>query len=353
MNVKRILLAMLILVMIFIPLGCSSPEEAAEPAEPTEEQEPTETEPATNGVDYPTDTITVLQGFNPGGGSDALAQITQPYLEEILGVNLVNDYMPGAAGGVAWSAFSRMDPDGYMLSITNTPMISSNYIIHEELAYSIDDLDPIANVVTDPNMILVSADSPFETIEDVFEHAAQNPGDVTMGNSGIGGDEHIATVLLEQQTGLEFEHVPFEGSGPNWQAALGGHIDLTMNNLGITFELIEDGELRPLLIFTEERSHMVPDVPTFNELDDSYDLTHGSSRGYSAPAGLDEAKKEILIDAFRQMAENEDFLQGAAERALEVNMLYGDEYRALLEQDEQNMRDIWDAIDEEEREDIT
>ena len=185
MRFRNVLLVILALIMVLVPLGCSSPEEAAEPDETTEEvtEEVTEVEETDDEIDYPTDNITVLQGFNPGGGSDALAQITQPYLEDILGVNFINDYMPGAAGGIAWSAFSRMDPDGYMLSITNTPMISSNYIIHEELAYSIDDLDPIANVVTDPNMILVSADSPFETIEDVLEHAAQNPGQVTMGNS--------------------------------------------------------------------------------------------------------------------------------------------------------------------------
>ena len=183
---------------------------------------------------YPTKQITVLQGFKAGGGSDTLAQLTQPYLEKILGKSMVNQYIPGATGAIAWTQLAKTArKDGYTLSITNTPMLLTNYIMTPSVTYNVDELTPIANIITDPGIVVVAADSPFKTFEDFMTAIKGNPGKVTVGNSGVGGDDFFTTLIFEKAAGVKVQMVPFEGDGPSWQAAMGNKVDVSFNNVGI------------------------------------------------------------------------------------------------------------------------
>jgi len=313
-----------IMVLSVVLSGCSSKETGSD-------------------INYPEKPITVLQGFKPGGGSDTLAQLTQPYLEKILGQTFVNQYIPGATGAIAWTELCKKTKnDGYTLSITNTPMLMTNYIMNEEITYTIEELDPIANVVTDPGVIVVGKDSKYETIHDFLEDAKANPGQVTVGNSGVGGDDFFTTLIVERETGLKFKMVPFDGDGPSWQAAAGNKIDASFNNLGITYPQIEAGNLRVLAIFSEERNEMIPDVPTFKEL--GYNVVSGSSRGYSAPKGIPAEVKEILYEAFREMSENPEFIKAAKDRALPIDIKIGDDYAQYLKEQEEIFKEIWEEV---------
>ncbi len=298
---------------------------------------------ASAAANYPAKPINVLQGFQPGGGSDALAQLTQPYLEKVIGQTFVNQYIPGATGAIAWTQLAKQTSnDGYTISITNTPMLMTNYIMNSEITYNIEELTPIANVVTDPGIIVVAKNSRFKTIRDFFEYAKANPGMLTVGNSGVGGDDFFTTLIAEKATGLKFQMVPFQGDGPSWQAAMGNKIDASFNNLGITFPQIQAGNLRALALFADKRDPNLPDVPTLKEL--GFDVVSGSSRGYSAPKGIPAAARDKLIEAFRQMAQNPEFQKAAADRALPLDMKYGDEYVAYLQRQEAAFRDIWNEV---------
>jgi putative tricarboxylic transport membrane protein len=293
--------------------------------------------------DYPTKPITVLQGFKPGGGSDALAQLTQPFLEKILGKTFVNQYIPGATGAIAWTQLAKTTrPDGYTLSITNTPMLMTNYIMTPAITYNIHELTPIANVVTDPGIIVVAKDSPFKTVQDFFAAAKKHPGMLTVGNSGVGGDDFFTTLIVEKATGLKFQMVPFQGDGPSWQAAMGKKIDASFNNLGITFPQIKAGNLRALALFAEKRDPNIPDVPTLREL--GFDVVSGSSRGYSAPKGIPADAREKLIKAFGEMAKDPAFQKAAAARALPIDMKLGGAYTQYLQKQETTFRGIWNEV---------
>lgn len=292
---------------------------------------------------YPTKPITVTQGFKAGGGSDTVAQLTQPYLEKVIGQTFVNQYIPGATGAIAWTQLAKTaKKDGYTLSITNTPMLQTNYIMNEEIKYTIAELEPIANVVTDPGIIVVSKDSKYKTIQDLLEAMKQNPGKITVGNSGVGGDDFFTTLLFEKATGLKVQMIPFEGDGPSWQAAMGGKIDVSFNNLGIVAPQVEAGNLRALALFSDERYPGLPDVPTMKEL--GYNLVSGSSRGYSAPKGIPEDVKETLINAFKKMAEMPEFIKACADRDTIIDMKYGDDYKKMLETQETEFKQIWDDV---------
>jgi tripartite-type tricarboxylate transporter receptor subunit TctC len=292
------------------------------------------------------DEITVLQGFKAGGGSDALAQLTQPFLTKLLGVDMVNQYIPGAAGAIAWTRLAKQSKnDGGTISITNTPMLVTNYIMNDAITYSIDELTPIANVVTDPGIIVVPGDSPFKTVEDLFAAAKKTPGRITVGNSGVGGDDFFSAILVEKAAGVKFQSVPFQGDGPSATAAMGGKIDASFNNLGNVYGFVKSGDLRALAIFTKERVDFLPDVPTLVEKD--MNVVAGSSRGYSAPAGIPEKAREQLIAAFESLKTNEEFKAIAKQRALVLDIITGDDYLQMMRSMETDYKKIWSEIKSE------
>ncbi len=218
----------------------------------------------------------------------------------------------------------------------------TNYIMNSEIQYTIDELEPIANVVTDPGIIVVGKDSKYQDAKSFFDAVKANPGMVTVGNSGIGGDDFFTTLILEKKTGFKFQMVPFDGDGPSWQAAMANKVDASFNNLGITYPQVDAGNLKAIAIFAEERDPMLPDVPTLKEL--GYNVVSGSSRGYSAPKGIPADVKEKLLKAFEEMSKNPEFLKAAADRALPVDMMIGDEYGKYLKDQETAFRAIWDEV---------
>lgn len=300
-------------------------------------------QPAQTETKYPEKPINVLQGFKAGGGSDQLAQLTQPTLQKILGQSFVNQYIPGATGAIAWTQLAKSTKnDGYTLSITNTPMLMTNYIMNSEIKYSIEELEPIANVVTDPGIIVVGKDSKYKTFNDLLADIKANPGKVTIGNSGIGGDDFFTTLLFQKASGLTVQMVPFDGDGPSWQAAAAGKVQVSFNNLGVTYPQVKAGNLIPLAVFSEERVDMIPDVPTIKEL--GFNVVSGSSRGYSAPKGIPADVKEKLIKAFEEMSKDPEFDKQAKNFGLPVDMKLGDDYGKYLKDQETAFKQIWDEV---------
>src|SRR5690606_1267622 len=115
------------------------------------------------------------------------------------------------------------------------------------------------------------------TAKEFLDAVKANPGRITVGNSGVGGDDYFSSIMIERASGLKFQKIPFEGDGPSWAAALAGKIDASFNNVGITFPQIKAGNLIPLAVFAEKRLKELPDVPTLSEL--GIKVVAGSSRG--------------------------------------------------------------------------
>lgn len=335
MKFKQISMLMLVSVLV-LSLAACAPKPEPTPA-------PVVTAPVVEETKYPEKPITVLQGFKAGGGSDTLAQLTQPFLTEILGQSFVNQYIPGATGAIAWTQLAKQsDKDGYTISITNTPMLQTNYIMNSDITYNITELTAIANIVTDPGVIVVGKDSKYKTAMELIEAAKANPNTITAGNSGVGGDDFFTVLMFQKMSGIKFTMVPFEGDGPSWQAAAGGKIDASFNNLGITYPQIEAGTLIPLAIFSDERNASIPDVPTLKEL--GFDVVNGSSRGYSAPAGIPDDVRDKLIAAFETMSKDPAFIKAAADRALAVDFKTGEDYMTYLKEQEDMFRIIWEEV---------
>ncbi|GGY00713.1 C4-dicarboxylate ABC transporter substrate-binding protein [Litchfieldella qijiaojingensis] len=258
-------------------------------------------------ADYPEESITYVIPFNPGGESDVTARFQEPILEEILGVSVNVTHRPGGGGAVAWSEFQNgAEPDGYEIIGVNIPHIIGQPIQRSDAGFETDNWDIITFFHSTPNALIVPADSPFETLDDLVEYARENPEAVTLGGSGTYSANHLDMLRFEQEADIDLTYIPFTGTGPLPAALEGGHVAGIFNYtmLGVQME----DRARVLAVASEERVPALPDAPTFKE--QGYDIVGGAYRGVAAPKGTPDEVISVLEDAFaeanRQITEKQE-----------------------------------------------
>ncbi|MCB2012994.1 MAG: tripartite tricarboxylate transporter substrate binding protein [Geminicoccaceae bacterium] len=290
-------------------------------------------------AEYPEKPIEVVVGFSAGGGTDVMARTAAPFIEKYLGqgASLVVKNIPGASGQIGITEVANAEPDGYTIGTFNLPGMMAR-TIDREADYDRDSFTYLANVVNDPNVIVTSKSSGLDTLDKLLADARENPGAVTVAMSSLGGDDHFALIKLQNLTETEYTIVPFKGSAPARTALLGGHVAMGVLNISEVAEFQE--ELNVLGVATTERSDFAPDLPTFSE--QGLELVNGSMRGFVAPAGLPEDVENKLLDAFTKLADDPEFLQAMAATANPVEVVTGDDFKALTGGLYDLAADVWE-----------
>lgn len=254
--------------------------------------------------DYPTRTIDVVVPFPPGGGSDVLARAlvdavnASGDLEEKM--QIVN--REGGAAVLGVSEVLTAKPDGYTVAmapegpITMQPQLGG-------VSYDPLEMSPVVQLTRGPMMIVVPADSPFQTLDDLVEAARQNPGDVSLGEGPL--SYAIAAAQIEQHEDVTFRKVKYEGDAATTTAVLGGNVDATFSQPSSSLSQVRSGALRVLVIGGDERSEFLPDVPTFKE--SGLDMEVVAAYGVFGPAGLPDEIVEVLEDAFLAAMKTDEF----------------------------------------------
>lgn len=248
-------------------------------------------------ADYPEQPISYVIPFNPGGESDITARFQEPDLEEILGVSVNVSHRPGGGGAVAWSEFqNNAEPDGYELIGVNIPHIIGQPIQRSDAGYETDNWEIITFFHSTPNALIVPANSPFDSLEDLVEYARENPQAVTLGGSGTYSANHLDMLRLEREADIDLTYIPFTGTGPLPAALEGNHVAGIFNYtmLGVQME----DRVKVLAVASEERVPALPDAPTFKE--QGYDIVGGAYRGVAAPAGTPDEIITVLEEAFAE-----------------------------------------------------
>jgi tripartite-type tricarboxylate transporter receptor subunit TctC len=251
----------------------------------------------TEAADFPTKAVTVICPWPAGGSTDiqmrALAEATGKHL----GQPVVIENKPGGSGTVGPATVAAAaKPDGYTLAqipitvfrlphmqnVTWDPLKDFSYIIHVT-GYTFG--------------VVVRTDSPWKTWQEFIAHAKANPGKVTYGTPGAGTTLHLTMETIAARDGIKWTPVPFKGGAENTAAVLGGH---TMANADSTGwgSLVDAGQLRLLVTWTNQRTKRWPNVPTLKEL--GYGIVSNSPYGFAGPKGMDPKVVKILHDAFRK-----------------------------------------------------
>lgn len=300
-----------------------------------------------NNVDwskYPERNITNIIPYAPGGGSDVLAMLLHPFLEKYLGKTIVNVYKPGASAAIGITYLVKeAEADGYTIGMGSTPSLFGNPIKYPDtIKYSMDDLIPLYNIVDDPGIIVVHSKSPFNTLDDLITYAKEHPSGLTIGISGLGSDDWIATKLLEKIADIKLIVVPFDGGGSALQAALGGHVSALFDNIGQQLSYIEQGSFKPLAVLTEERWPDLPNVPTAKEL--GYRIVSGSARGYILSAGTPKEAIKVLEAAFEKSLKDPEFIEKAKTAGVPIVIMNSQEYSKYLQERAKDFKIIWDEF---------
>ncbi len=214
-------------------------------------------------ADFPKGPITYIIPFNPGGQSDVEARMQQPYLEKILGTQIIVNYMPGAGGALAWTKFAQMKPDGYTVCGINIPHIILQPLSQKDAAFKTDDLKPLCIFESTPIGLAVKKESKINSLKEFIEYAKANPNKITVGMSGKLSGHHMAALNLMKMTDTKLTLVTFTGAAPQVTALLGGHVEAILGN---SSDLVSYAtQMKILAIGTEKRMDVLPDVPTFQE----------------------------------------------------------------------------------------
>ena len=215
---------------------------------------------------YPSRPITMVVGFAPGGGTDGVARIIARTLAESLREQVVVENKAGAGGNIAADYVAKAAPDGYTILLGNVGSLTVAPHIVAKLPYDpLRDFAPITMAVVFSNVLVVHPSVPATTLGEFVKLAAEKPGTLTYGSSGIGGAGHLAGELLRLMAKIDIVHVPYKGGGPAMQGLLGGQVTAVFATPVSAGAQMKAGKARALATTGPTRATLLPDVPTVAE----------------------------------------------------------------------------------------
>lgn len=294
-------------------------------------------------ADYPERPVSVIIAYGAGGNTDVGARILFPKVEQALGATLNIINRPGGGGWVGWTQMLNAKSDGYTLGYINTPNLTTGYLDpHYKRKATLDDFDLIANHVTDYGVISINKDETrFTNIQELVEYAKSNT--LTASTTGANGDDHIAMLKMNQKFATQFVPVHTTGTAEQRAALQGGHVDVSFSNVGDTNLAHKGGDLTIIAVMAPERSSFIPDVPTLSE-SGFPDVVSWSARGIAAPKGLSEEQLASLREAFIAGLNDPEHLAKMKEMGLQVDIRTGDDYRAMLLEEENGIRELSELL---------
>lgn len=246
--------------------------------------------------DYPAKPITLVVGYSTGGPTDILARQIAPELSKILGQNIIIENKPGVNGNIGGQAVVRAKADGYTLLFGDLTLATNPYLLKDMPFDPLKDLQAVASIGTAPLALVVHPSVPARTVPELIQYSHANPSALSNGTAGMGNLTHLAGEVLKDKEKLNFQQVPYKGSGPALTDLIGGQISMVITGLSSSIQHIQSQKVHALAITGKQRSPLLPQVPTFSEAlgKKMPELELGSWWGIFAPSGVpDEVVQKI------------------------------------------------------------
>ncbi|MDB6454183.1 Bug family tripartite tricarboxylate transporter substrate binding protein [Falsirhodobacter sp. 20TX0035] len=284
-----------------------------------------------NAQSYPEQPIEVIVPYAAGGGTDLSMRVMAETLQKkIPGATVVIRNVPGGGGGIGTGEALKATPDGYTLGTgAQGPIALLPH--YGATTYNIDDVDFLALMARNLQVVLACKDAPFTKVEEFLAYAKENPGMILIGNSGSGGANHLSVEAFGRASGTAFENVPFSGASEALTNCAGGHIDAVTATPAEARAHIESGAVTPLFVMEAERIAEFPDVPT--AVESGVDFTWSSWKGIIAPKGLPEDVRTTLTAALKETFEDPEFIARMKEMGEFVDYRDSDGYAELARAD--------------------
>ena len=218
------------------------------------------------GQTYPTKPIRLVVPFAPGGSSTIVARSVATEMSKALGQEIYIENKGGGGGNLAMHDVARADPDGYTLIIGHVGSLAMTPFITPNLAYDVNkDFAPVSLLAKVPNIFVVHADVPAKDLRELVALAKSRPGELNYGSAGNGSAGHLAMEYLKLVTGMQLQHVPYKGTGPNLVDLVAGRTQATSAGTPPLMPHVKSGKLRVIAAGTPQRLATLPDVATVAE----------------------------------------------------------------------------------------
>ena len=293
---------------------------------------------------YPTDKdITVIIPKNPGGGTDTTARGVIAMMQKDLGnAKFVPVNKPDGNGIVGMVDIANAKPDGYTIGMVTVELDIFPHQGKTKLSYS--DFDSVIAPIAAPAALIAPADAPFNSLDEFAKYLKDHPGEVMMGNSGVGAIWHIATLAFEKEFGVKVKHIPYpKGTADIAAAMAGGHINGTLADPSSFKTQIEAGNLKILAVMSEERTKMFPDVPTFKEL--GHDMTIRAWATLVAPKGTPAEVMQVLRDSAKRVASSQEFVDYFLKLGIDPTNIVGEDANKMMAEDNEMYKEFLSQIE--------
>jgi tripartite-type tricarboxylate transporter receptor subunit TctC len=250
---------------------------------------------------YPNRPVRVIVPLSAGGSADVIPRMVAEKLTQRFGQTFVIENRPGATGGVGAEVVFKAEPDGYTLLATTPPVLVINASLHRKIAYDPRAFVPVSIVSALSNVLAVSNNVPFTTLDGLIAFAKANPDKLNYASPGLGSSQHLAMEWLKSLAGIKLTHVPYNGTGPALNDVIAGHVDLMFAGAVSVLPLVAGGRLRAVAVDSEKRIAELPQVPAVAETFPGYVVT--SWNAWVAPpktdAGIVAKLSAAIADVLR------------------------------------------------------
>lgn len=287
----------------------------------------------TMGKEFPSKNINLVVPFGAGGGTDAVARKLANIAEKDLNKSIIIVNKTGGAGAVGMTYGAKSRKDGHTVTMITREIVSLPLMKLSPITYKEFDLVNLVNV--DPAIILVNKDSKYNNIKDLIEDAKANPGKVKFASTA---KPNFYALALETETGIKFNHIPYNGASEAIPSILGKHTDLTIVNPGEAIGQIKSGQLKPLGIMAKDRLETLPEVPTLKE--NGYDIISGTWRGLAVPKGTDPKITNKLNQVFETAINSDEFKEFMNNSNFGIKYLNNKEFNTFIEEDTLTINNI-------------
>ncbi len=278
---------------------------------------------------YPSKPLKMYIGFSAGSATDIVGRVVADALGKKLGQPIVVENKVGAGGSLAAQDTARAPSDGYTL-LTVSSAIAVNPAVYKNADAVLQELEPVALIGYLPTVLMASDKMPVNNMEEFIKYAKDHPTEVNFGSSGVGGSTHMAMEAFGRIADIKMTHIPFKGNAQASAALLGSQIDAMMETILLATPVINGKRAKGLAISGEQRSSLIPDVPTFAEAGVP-EYNRSLFFGVMAPAGISPdlvQKLNTEINAVLQdPAVRERLVQTGG---VDVANLSSDEFKGLV-----------------------
>ncbi len=281
---------------------------------------------------FPRKPVTLIVAYSPGGAVDTIGRTVAKYIEQYLGQRVVVRNKPGAGGEIGYRSLSNSNPDGYTMGMITAPPILMLDMVRDSVGGDISDFEVLASIQKDPVVLAVAADSPYQTLNELLEGASNAEADIiNVAGDGPLSNNQLQLVVAEREFGVDFNFVPFSGSGPSISALIGGQVQAAVPSASSITNFVRRGDVRALAVFAPTRYEFLPDVPTVLEATgvDVPDIG-AAVRGVVVPRNLPEGNKQLLIDAIEQLMADDEFIAHARDVGIPLHYMGAAEFEQYL-----------------------